>query len=151
MRLKFPKIVALLILLAFLATSTAGNVFGCTVCAVGESSQRVNTSGDKGCCTDCCTDDRMNDHDDSYEVPAIHQPSDEQHGSCLNCFTQRDSEVLSKRIKRIPATAIAAITSNVFPLNSAASVKRVVGILAPQPPTKTSQTILAHRTVVLLN
>lgn len=147
MRLKFQKILTLLLLSAFLATSTAGNVFGCTECAGGEWSQSVNTSVDK--C--CCTEDLINNPEDSHEVPALHQLGDEQQGSCSDCSTPQGSTVFSKRTKRIPTAVTTPIISNSFPQKVAASVKLVVGNLAPQPPTKTSQTLLAHRTVVLLN
>ena len=147
MRLKFQKIIALLLISVFLATSTAANVFGCTECAGGERSQRVNTTVEK--C--CCTDDLISNHDDSHDAPAIHQLGDEQQGSCSDCSTQQGSTVFSKRTKRIPAAATIAAISKEFPLTAATSVKLVVGNLAPKPPTKTSQTLLAHRTVVLLN
>ena len=98
MRLKFQKILTLLLLSAFLATSTAGNVLGCTECAGGEWSQSVNTSVDK--C--CCTEDLINNPEDSHEVPALHQLGDEQQGSCSDCSTPQGSTVFSKRTKRIP-------------------------------------------------
>ena len=147
MRLKFQKIIALLLLSAFLATSTVGNVFGCTECAGGERSQRVNTTVEK--C--CCTDDLINNHDDSHDAPAIHQLGDEQKGSSSDCSTQQGSTVFSKRTKRIPTAATIAAISKDFPHAAATRVTLVVGNLAPKPPTKTSQTLLAHRTVVLLN
>ena len=147
MRLKSKKIIALLLLSAFLATSTVGNVFGCTECAGGERSQRVNTTVEK--C--CCTDDLINSHDDNHDAPTIHQLGDEQQGSCSDCSAQQGSTVFSKRTKRIPTAATIATISNDLPLTAATSVKLVVSNLAPKLPTKTSQTLLAHRTVVLLN
>ena len=147
MRLRFQKIVALLLLSTFLAVSTAGNVFGCTVCVGGERSQRVNTSAAKK----CCTDELINHHEDSHDVTALHQLGDEQHGSCLDCSTQQDSAVFSKRSKRIPAAATITAISNVFPLTAVTSVRLVVGKLSLQPLATTSQTLLAHRTVVLRN
>ena len=147
MQLGFQKIIALLLISAFLASSTAANVFSCTVCTGGERSQRVNTTVEK--C--CCTDDLINNHDDSHDAPTIHQLGDEQQGSCSDCSTQQGSTVFSKRTKRVPTAATIATISNDFPLTASTSVKLVVGNLAPKPPTKTSQTLLAHRTVVLLN
>ena len=147
MRLKFKKTIALLLLSAFLATSTAGNVFGCTECVGSESSQRVSATVE----TCCCTDDLINNYDGSHDAPAIHQLGDEQQGSCSDCSTQQGSTVFSKRTKRIPTSATIATISKGFPLTAATSVKLVFGNLAPKPPTKTSQTLLAHRTVVLLN
>lgn len=147
MRLKFQKTLALLLLSAFLVTSTAGNVFGCTECAGDEWSQRVNASVGKS----CCPDDLINNHDDSHDVPAINQFAAEQHASCPDCTTKQGSTFFSKRTKRISTAATTATISNNFPLTAATSVKLVVGNLAPKPPTKTSQTLLAHRTVVLLN
>jgi len=147
MRPRFQKIVALLLLSTFLAVSTAGNVFGCTVCVGGERSQRVNTSADQ----EYCTDDLINNHEDSHNVFAIHQLGDEPHGSCPDCSTQQLSAVFSKRSKRIPATATVATISNAFPLTAVKSVRLVVGKLSPQPLTTTSQALLAHRTVVLRN
>ena len=147
MRIKFQKTVALLLLSAFLATSTAGNVFGCTECAGDKRSQSVNGPEDK----ECGTDELIYNHDDSHDVPALHQFGDEQHGSCLDCFTEQSSTVFSKRTKRIPNTATVPTITSGFPLTASTSVKLVVGYLTPQPPTRTSQTLLAHRTVVLLN
>jgi hypothetical protein len=147
MRLKFQKTVALLILSAFLATIPAGNVLGCTECVGCESSQRVNALADK----ECGADERIYDHDDSHDVPAIDQFGDEQHGSCPDCSISQGSTVFSKRTKRIPTAATVPVILKDFSLTSATSIKLVVGNLAPQPPTKTSQTLLAHRTVVLLN
>jgi len=147
MRLKFQKSLALLLLSAFLSTSTAGNVFGCTECAGDKRSQTVNTSEDK----ECGTDVLIYNHVDSHNDHALHQFGDEQHGSCPDCSTQQGSAVFSKRTQRIPAAASIAIVSSGIPLTVATSVKLVVGNLAPQPPTKTSQTLRAHRTVVLLN
>ena len=147
MRLRFPKIVALLVLSTFLAVSTAGNVFGCTECVGGERSQRVNAFADK----ECCCDHLLNNKEDSHNVPAIHQLGDEQHGSCLDCSTQQGSAIFSKRSKRIAAAATVATISNTYPLTAVKSVRLVAGKLSPQPLTTTSQTLLAHRTVVLRN
>ena len=147
MRLKFQKTVALLILSAFLAASPAGNVLACTECVVGEGSQRVNSSATKN----CATDEPIYNQDDSHDFPAIHQLGDEQHGPCPDCSRQQGSTVFSKRTKRIPTAATVPVISKCLSLISAARIKLVVNNLAPQPPTKTSQTLLAHRTVVLLN
>ena len=147
MRLKFQKTVALILLTVFLAVSSAGSVFGCSECVDGEKSQRVNTSVSK--C--CCTNDLRNSHGDSHDVPVIYQLGDEHQGSCLDCSTLQDSSVFSKRTKRISAAATIAAISNYSPLTAAKDARLVVGNLATQPPTRTSQTLLAHRTVVLLN
>ena len=147
MRMKFKKTVALLLLSAFLVTSTAGNVYSCIECVGDERLQRVNTFASMG----CCIDDLINTHDDSDDVHAVYQLVDEQHCSCLDCSTPQDSAVFSKRTKRIPTSTIIATTSNGFPQTAATSVKLVTGNLEPKPPTKTSQALLVHRTVVLLN
>jgi len=117
------------------------------VCVGGERSQRVNTSADQ----EYCTDDLINNHEDSHDVTALHQLADEQHGSCLDCSTPQDSAVFSKRSKRFPAAATVATISNAFPLTAVTSVRLVVGKLSLQPLATTSQTLLAHRTVVLRN
>ena len=146
MRLKFQKTIALLLLSAFLATSTAGNVLGCTELVGGERAQVVSTTAEKK----YGADELISNHDDSHDVSAIYRLGDEQHSSCPDCSTQLASVVFSKRTKRIPTTTTIATLSNSIPLTAATSVKLAVGNLAPQPPTKTSQTLLAHRTVVLL-
>jgi hypothetical protein len=146
MGLKFKKVLALLLLSAFLSPISAGNVFGCSVCVDGDRGQTVNISEGKECGTDeliCCPND-------SHDVSALHQFGDAQQGSCIDCFTGV-STVFSKRAKRIPTTAAVATISRVFPLNAFTSIKLVAGNLAPQPLVKTSQTLLVHRTVVLLN
>lgn len=150
MRLNFQKIVTLLILSVFLVVSTAGNVFACTVCVDVEKSQGVNNSV-YPVYKECCTENLINNHDDSPDVLAIHQLDDEQHGLCPDCSTHKVSAVFSKRAKRISTAATITAISNYFPLIAAKGVKLVVGNLAPQPLTRTSQTLLAHRTVVLLN
>lgn len=147
MRLKFQKTVALILLSVFLAVSTAGNVFGCSECVDGERSQRVYTSVPK--C--CCTDDLRISHGDNHDVSVFYQFGDEHQGSCLDCSTPQDSSVFSKRAKRISAFATIATISNYSPLTAAKDIRRVVGNFPPQPLTRTSQTLLAHRTVVLLN
>lgn len=147
MRLKFQKTIALLLLSAFLATSTVGNVFGCSACVGDERSERVTSSADKG----CCIDGLISNHEDGDDVIFIHNLGDDQRGSCADCSTQQGSTVFSKRTNRVPTAVIPSIISRSFPQTATAKFKLVVGNLAPQPPTKTSQTLLAHRTVVLLN
>lgn len=147
MRMKLQKAVALLILSAFLAVSAAANVFGCTDCVSGERAQRVNTFTENG----CCTTDLIKNHNDGHYVTFIHQLTDDQRGSCPNCSTQQGSTAFSKRTKRIPTTAPTSIISNNFQQTASINFKLVVGNLTPQPPTRTSQTLLSHRTIVLLN
>jgi hypothetical protein len=100
---------------------------------------------------ECCADERTNSHADNHDASALDQLVDEQQCLCSDCSKQQDSAVFSKRTKRIPASATIATLSNVFPLTAVKSVRLVVGKLSPQPLTTTSQTLLAHRTVVLLN
>jgi hypothetical protein len=140
------NIMVLLLLLAFLTTSV-GNVFGYAWCIGDDGHVGIDSVAGKGCCIDVCKSDYT---DRKYDVSAISQTS-EYCSQCLDFSTLQTEAVFFKRLKRIPTVSKVTVTPNVFPPIAVQNLKMVAGnlILGPQP--RISQTILAHRTVVLRN
>jgi hypothetical protein len=143
--ISFPKFVALLLLPAFLIAS-AGDMLSYAWCLGDDGHVEINYVTSNG----CCDSNLETSHIVRPNVSTLHQSSNNHCGSCLDFSAQPNEAVFSKRLKRISSGSI-AITSNGFPPISAQDAKLVVGNLASQTPTRISQTILAHRTVVLLN
>jgi hypothetical protein len=78
--------------------------------------------------------------------------SDEEHcGPCLDFYIQLNDATTTKRLENKAPVSIGAIAITAVPSLSAQTVKMLVGNLVPQPPPRIAQTILNHRTVVLLN
>jgi len=144
--ISFSKIAAFLLLPAFLIAS-AGDMLGYAWCLGEDGHVEINYVTSNG----CCDSNFENSHSARPDVATLHQSSDNHCGSCLDFSTQPNEAVFSKRLKRTSSGSINAISSNSFPSISAQNAKLVVGNLASQPPPRISQTILAHRTVVLLN
>ncbi len=142
----FSKIAALLLLPAFLIAS-AGDMLGYTWCLGDNGHVEVKYVTSNSCCDTNFEDS----HSVRPGVATLHQSSDNHCGSCLDFSTQPNEAVFSKRLKRVSSDSINTISSNSFPSISTQNAKLVVGNLALQPPPRISQTILAHRTVVLLN
>ena len=142
----FSKIAILLLLPAFLIAS-AVDMLSYAWCSGDNGhaeSEYVTAEG-------CCGSDFQNCHIGKHDIATIHQSTDEHCGSCLDFNAQQSEVVLLKRLKRIPSVSFGTITSNGFPTISAQNANLVAGNLASQPPPRISQTILDHRTVVLLN
>jgi hypothetical protein len=146
MKQTFSKIAVLLLLPAFLITST-GNVLGDALC-IGDDGHveiefvTINGCGDGGFESSAAV---------SHEVTAEHQSNDEHCGSsCLDVSMPQSEATAVKRLGKIASASLAFVAPNIFPSLSAQSLKLVVSNLASQPPPRISQTILAHRTIVLL-
>ena len=146
MNLAFSKIAILLLLPAFLIASVGG-AFGYTWCFGDDGHVEVKYVTLDG----CCDGDLENRTVASYDVPTIHQPDDDHCGSCLDFSTQQNEIVFLKRLKRTPSVSTKVIAPDSSSPSLADNAKLVVGHIMSLPPLRTSQTILAHRTVVLLN
>jgi hypothetical protein len=146
MNLAFSKTAILLLLPVFLIASVGG-AFGYTWCFGDDGHVEVKYVTLDG----CCDGDLVNSDVARYDVPTIHQPDDDHCGSCLDFSTQQNEIAFFKRLKRTPSVSTKVIAPNGFSPILADNAKLVVGHLMSQPPLRTSQTILAHRTVVLLN
>jgi len=140
------KIMVLLLLLAFLTTSV-GNVFGYAWCVGDDGHVGIDSVAGKGCRIDVCKSDYT---DKKYDVFAISQAS-EYCSQCLDFSALQTEAVFFKRLKRIPTVFKVAVNPNSFPAIAVQNVKMVAGNLMLESQPRISQTILAHRTVVLLN
>ena len=133
------------LLLATFLVAGAGTLFGYAWCFGDDGHVEVNYT--KG--VSCCSEDLENRSADRYVTATISQSSGDFCGSCLDVSTQQCGAVFLKRLKRASTASVAILTANFF------SPKRVQGSpwvarLTPLSP-RVSPTILAHRTVVLLN
>jgi len=140
------KIMVLLLLLAFLTTSVS-NVSGYAWCVGDDGHVGIDSSAGKGCCIDVCKSDYT---DKRYDVSAISQAS-EYCSQCLDFSALQPEAVFFKRLKRTPTILKVTVTPNGFQSIAAQNVKIVAGNLMLEPQPRVSQTILAHRTVVLRN
>ena len=144
--ISFSKIAVFLLLPVFLIAS-ASDMLGYAWCLGDDGHVEIKYATSNS----CCDSNFENSHSIRPDVATLHQSSNDHCGSCLDFSAQPNEAVFSKRLKRVSSGSINAITSNSFPSISAQNTKLVVGNLASQPPPRISQTILAHRTVVLLN
>ena len=146
MKLKLTQIIGLLLLPAFLAVSI-GSVPGYAWCFGEDGHSEIEEATITG-----CSDNQIEPKEFvKYDTPSLHASENGHCGSCLDFSAQQSETVFSKRHKKILQTPTDAIILNVFPQNFVKNVKLVACNLASQPPPRISQTILAHRTVVLLN
>ena len=141
------KIIAFLLLVAFLATSSV-NVFGsgCVWCVGDNGHLGIDFFTDKS----CCSDDYQGDKSVRYDLPAIGQSS-EHCSFCLDFSAQQGEAVFSKRLKRIPTTLSDTVFLKGLRQIVSGNENRGAGHLMPRSQPRISQTILAHRTVVLRN
>ncbi|RLB65773.1 MAG: hypothetical protein DRH08_07525 [Deltaproteobacteria bacterium] len=99
----------------------------------------------------CCDSDFVNSHAVRPDVAMFHQSDDNHCGPCIDFAGNQSDAVFSKRLKKDPPVSVDVIAPSSFSPTSAHNAKLVVGYLMSQPPLRTPQAILAHRTVVLLN
>ena len=98
-----------------------------------------------------CADDASAASAADNQNVASYSQSDEEHcGPCLDFDIQLNDATTKKRLENKAPVCIDAIAINAFTTFSSQTVKMVVGNLVPQPPPRISQSILNHRTVVLL-
>lgn len=87
---------------------------------------------------------------DQHEGLSLAQSDEEHCGPCLNFVIQLNDATATKRLENRAPVSIGAIAISTLPSLSAQTVKMVIGNLLPQPPPRIAQSILHHRTVVLL-
>jgi hypothetical protein len=90
-------------------------------------------------------------HSDKHGEPSLSQPDADYFGPCVDLDIQLNDATTIKRLENKAPVSIDAIAITSLPSLSAQTIKMVVGNLVPQPPPRIAQSILNHRTVVLLN
>lgn len=139
------KLEVLSLLVAFLVASV-GTVFGYSWCVGDDGHVEVSYTKDSNCCVD-----EFNSHTvDRYDVPALGQPNGDACGLCRDFSAQQNDAVVFKRVKKVSTFPVAALSSETLSLKAGLIAQKGAFNLALQP-LRVSQTILAHRTVVLLN
>ncbi|MGK2906584.1 MAG: hypothetical protein ACSLFH_09600 [Desulfuromonadales bacterium] len=139
------KVMVCLLLAAFL-TASAGNVFGYAWCVGDDGHVGIDVFTDKS----CCADDFQGDKAVRSDLSAISQSS-EHCGLCLDFSAQQSDAVFLKRLKRIPTTSSDTVSPKSHTQIAPRNDNLVVGHLMPRFQPRISQTMLAHRTVVLRN
>jgi len=146
MRTTLSKITILLLLPLFLVTSV-NSALGYSWCFGADGHVDVKYTTNDNCCSGELEPGPGHDRTVSSGV----QLRSEQCGPCLDLLVQQGEAVFFKRLKKAPTLSLDAYTPVSYDVSSRQSVNLIVGNLASQPPPRISQTILAHRTVVLLN
>jgi hypothetical protein len=138
------KLVTCLLLATFLV-ACAGTVFGYDWCFGDDGHVEVSFSNGAGCCAE-----EIGSHASGrYIVPTISQSYDDSCGSCLDVTSQQHGAVFVKRLKRVSTPPVLTVAANSsFPemLRDATVIASLTSITP-----RVSPTLLAHRTVVLLN
>jgi len=138
MKFKPTKIVTLLLLTAFL-TTCLGSMLGCISC-------------DSGCLSDIHignhTDNHIVAHIDNYTEPLDQHISDRD-DSCIDSPIQL-SKGIFKEIKSIEWHSNLATISTNERLTTLKNIRFVASNLPQKFPPTISQTILTHRTIVIL-
>lgn len=145
MRLIFTRIIVLLLLPAFILTS-ASEVLGFAWCVGNDG----HVEFERDTRHDCGDENFANENLGRNAAPVIFGTSYDCCGPCLDLSIQNEACIV-KRLKKTSAAPSDAICLNVFPRNTIQTAKRLVNNFITQQPPRISQTILAHRTVVLLN
>ncbi len=140
------KLVISLLLVAFLMTSV-GTLLGYAWCVGDDGHVEVSYATGSG----CCDDDQELNTGSQYDTPSLSQASGAHCGLCLDFTAQQSDAVFFKRFKRTLTAPVEVLSSNYSSLSVIYSTKLVADAHLPQPPPWIAQTILAHRTVVLLN
>jgi hypothetical protein len=147
MRAKFPKIIVLLVLLPAFLTIGVSEGLGFSWCYGDDGHVELELASPDGCGDNASKQEAAPHCDEKAGLT-----SDEDHcGPCLDFAIESGAPLASKRLEKQtpPAIDIATLISQRPTLST--NSKTVVNNLAPQPPPRISQTILTHRTVVLLN
>jgi hypothetical protein len=142
----FLKRMVPILLIAFLASSF-GAVFGYAWCMGDDGHVGIDYVTDKSCCTDDCKSNNVG----RFDVLTISQRYGEHCGLCLDFSAQPVEAVFFKRLKRTQPAFTDAVTAKGFSPIPTQNVSLNGGSLVPQSQPRISQTILAHRTVVLRN
>jgi hypothetical protein len=145
MRLIVTRIIVLLLLPAFILAS-ASEVLGFSWCVGNDGHVEL----ERGTNHDCGAENFANENFGRNAAPIILGTSNECCGPCLDLSIQNEAYII-KRLKKITVAPTDAISLNVFPRNTVRKAHLLVSNLITQHPPRISKTILAHRTVVLLN
>jgi hypothetical protein len=145
MKYRYCSKLATYLLLATLLVSGAGTVFGYAWCFGDDGHVEVNYSKGGG----CCSEDFESRSIDRYNTPSISQLSVDSCGSCLDFSAQQSDAVFFKRLKRVSVPPVATFSTNLFSPKGVYSAPWIAKRISSSPPV--SQTLLALRTVVLLN
>lgn len=147
MKLKLPQIVVLLLLPAFLGLSLGSDP--AFAWCFGEDGHSIV---EEATITGCVDGDGQDTSKVAvkHDTPSLHSSNDKHCGPCLDFSAQQSEAVFSKSCKKHLRAPTDLISLSIFTQSFAQSVTLVVGNLAPQPPPRISQRILAHRTIVLL-
>jgi hypothetical protein len=143
-RIYYSKLVTYLLVMTFLVAS-AGTVFGYAWCFGDDGHVEVSYSKGGGCCSEGLEKRAA----DRYVAPGISESSGDYCGSCLDVTAQQSSAVFFKRLKRVSTPAFAILNASVFSPKMVQSSPWFARLTSHPP--RVSPTILAHRTVVLLN
>ena len=136
-----------LLLLPIFLVATIISMPGYAWCFGDDGHIDVEYIAGSSCADEASTPNRSDNHD---EVSL--SQSDEDHcGPCLDFDIQLNDATTTKRLENKAPVSLGAIAITALPSISAQTVKLVVGNLVPQPPPRIAQSILNHRTVVLLN
>lgn len=141
-----PKTMVCL-LLSTLMIINAADAIGYAWCFGGDGHVKIKYVTAGSCC----------EQESALPDPLRLQPADaslrlsggESCGPCLDLFLKQNEASIIKRSNKLatPALAIAKTSSSPLPLHQS----MVAGTPLTQPPPRVSQTILSHRTVVLLH
>jgi len=155
MKFKQTKIVTLLLLTAFLVTSL-GSMFGCIFCDSGSLSD-IHLGNHIDDHSDGHTDKNTAGHTDIHTDVYVgnHTVTLDQHinggeDSCIDSPIQL-SKGLVEENESVKCNSNAAMTLTNDSLTIANNIRFVVSNSIQEYPPRISQTLLTHRTVVLLN
>lgn len=140
------KLLASLLLVALLLTSV-GVLFGYAWC-VGIDG---HVDASYATASRCCADDAVLGVAHRYTAPSISRSSSNPCGVCLDFTVQQCEAVFSKRAKRLSTASFAPSSTNDSNSSAMLSLRLRAGKVLPQLPLRIAQTLLALRTVVLLD
>lgn len=140
----YSKLVACLLLATFLVAG-AGSLFGYAWCFGDDGHVDVSFTRNVNCCNEAL-EKRSANRD---VLPNISQRSADSCGSCLDVSTQQRGAVTFKRLKQVSTPSVAASVTSSFSHKKAHGTAWSVRLASRS--LRVSPTILAQRTVVLLN
>ena len=123
----------------------SGTLFGYAWCFGDDGHVDVSYSNGGGCCDEGLEKRTA----DRYAVPTLSQLSTDSCGSCLDISAQQRGAVFFKRLKQVSTPSVATLSANSFSLKKVQGALWVARLTSLSP--RVSPTLLAHRTVVLLN
>jgi hypothetical protein len=139
-----PKILAFLLLPAFLVIH-ASDAIGYAWCFGDDGHVDIKAVS----CEDSCGKTAFRQDATEPLQPAALEAGDENCGPCLDLYIEQVAATLKKRHKKTALPTLKIAPANSLPSSSQQAV--MMEKFLPQPPRQTSQTLLVHRTVVLLH